>query len=205
VKVTKKKELAPEEQNREDVKAQREEWAQNAPLLDARKLVFIDETGAKTNMTRRYGRAPVGKRVGDHAPAGHWNTTTLIAAVSESGPLAPLLLDGATDSEVFTAWVEQFLVPSLREGEIVVMDNLSSHKVKRVRELIESAGACLLYLPPYSPDLNPIEKMWSKVKALLRGAKARTQEALDKAVAQALAAVTQSDIQGWFRCCGYTI
>jgi transposase len=173
--------------------------------LDARRLVFIDETGAKTNMTRRYGRAPAGKRVLDHAPSGHWNTTTLIAAMGSRGPLAPLLLEGATDTEVFAAWAEQMLVPALRPGDIVVMDNLSSHKAARIRTLIEGAKAHLLYLPPYSPDLNPIEKMWSKIKALLRGAKARTQEALSQAVANALNAVTHSDIEGWFRHCGYVI
>lgn len=167
--------------------------------------MFVDETGAKTNMTRRYGRAPAGTRVHDHAPAGNWNTTTLIAAVGINGPLAPLLLQGATDGEVFAAWTEQFLVPTLAEGDIVVMDNLSSHKGKDVRALIEGAGARLLYLPPYSPDLNPIEKMWSKIKTLLRGAKARTRETLEQAVATALAAVTTTDVAGWFEHCGYTI
>jgi transposase len=197
--------VAPAEQNRPDVAAERAAWEQKAPFLDAERLVFLDETGTKTNMTRRYGRAPAGCRVRDHAPAGHWNTTTLIAAVRPSGPLAPLLLECATDGEVFAAWTEQFLVPSLREGDIVVMDNLTSHKSSRVRALIEAAGARLLYLPPYSPDLNPIEKMWSKIKALLRAAKARTQEALNEAVAAALAAVTPADIRGWFRHCGYEI
>jgi transposase len=187
------------------VRAEREQWKCRAPSLDARKLVFIDETGAKTNMTRRYGRAPAGRRVHDHAPAGHWNTTTLIAAMGRDGPLAPLLVEGATDAEVFAAWTEQFLVPALKKGDVVVMDNLSSHKSARIRALIEEAGASLLYLPPYSPDLNPIEKMWSKIKALLRGAKARTQEALSQAVASALNAVTDSDIAGWFRHCGYVI
>lgn len=195
----------PEEQNREDVKAEREKWKQQAPLLSADSLVFLDETGAKTNMTRRYGRAPVGKRVEDQAPFGRWNTTTLIAAVRTSGAFAPLLLDGATDGDAFLAWVEQFLVPSLRKGDIVVMDNLSSHKTTAVLHAIEAAGAYLLYLPPYSPDLNPIEKMWSKIKAILRGAKARTYEALMEAVAKALSAITPSDIAGWFRHCGYTI
>lgn len=156
-------------------------------------------------MTRRYGRAPVGQRVRDHAPAGHWNTTTLIAAVRPSGPAAPMLLEGATDADAFVTWTEQMLVPSLGAGDIVVMDNLSSHKSVRVRQLIEKAGATLLYLPPYSPDLNPIEKMWSKIKALLRGAKARTQESLQESVAAALSAISRADIEGWFRHCGYII
>lgn len=173
--------------------------------MDATNLVFLDETGAKTNMTRRYGRATMGERVHDMTPAGHWNTTTLLAAVSAKGPLAPLLLEGAMDADAFTAWVEQFLVRELKPGDIVVMDNLSSHKSAQIRPLIENAGAYLLYLPPYSPDLNPIEKMWSKIKTLLRGAKARTLETLTQAVAQALDAVTTNDIKGWFRLCGYII
>jgi len=147
----------------------------------------------------------VGERVGDQTPCGNWNTTTLIAAVRSTGPFAPMLLDGATDGDAFIAWVEQFLAPSLRRGEIVVMDNLSSHKISAVRQAIEAAGAQLLYLPPYSPDLNPIEKMWSKIKTLLRGAKARTYDALVSAVAEVLTAVTPSDIKGWFSHCGYAI
>lgn len=171
--------------------------------MDAASLVFLDETGAKTNMTRRYGRAVGGARLHDAAPAGHWSTTTLVSAVGRRGPMAPLLLEGAMDAEAFAAWVEQFLVRELQPGDTVVMDNLSSHKAHRVRPAIEAAGARLLYLPPYSPDLNPIEKMWSKIKALLRGAKARTQEALEKAVAASLAAITAGDVAGWFRSCGY--
>lgn len=187
------------------MKARREQWLRDAPGLDIDRLVFLDETGAKTNMTRRYGRAMGGERARDKAPVGHWSTTTLVSAVGTRGPLAPLLLEGAMTADIFTAWVEQFLVRELREGDIVVMDNLSSHKAQQVRLLIEKAGAKLLYLPPYSPDLNPIEKMWSKIKALLRGAKARTQEALEKAVAQALSAVTTEDIIGWLKASGYSI
>lgn len=184
---------------------QREQWRQNAPALATGNLVFLDETGAKTNMTRRYGRAWAGDRVHDRAPAGSWSTTTLVAAVGLSGYRAPLLLEGALDADAFTAWVEQCLVRELRPGDIVMMDNLSSHKARQVRPLIERAGAQLIYLPPYSPDLNPIEKMWSKIKALLRGAKARTTEALDKAVADALDAITTGDIKEWFKSCGYAI
>ena len=187
------------------MREQRGRWREEAPILNPRNFVFLDETGAKTNMTRRYGRAHGGERARDRAPAGHWSTTTLLAAVAIDGTRAPLLLDGPVDADCFAAWVEQFLVRELRQGEIVVMDNLASHKAAQVRPLIEAAGARLLYLPPYSPDLNPIEKMWSKVKALLRGAKARTQEALTSAVASALDAVTQQDIAGWFQSCGYTI
>jgi transposase len=154
-------------------------------------------------MTRRYGRAMGGGRAHDKAPAGHWNTTTLLCAVGTRGPVAPLVFEGPVDADVFAAWVEQFLLPTLRRGDVVVLDNLSSHKAASVRALIEGVGARLLFLPPYSPDLNPIEKMWSKIKTLLRGAKARTLEALEKAIAQALDAVTTDDIKGWFESCGY--
>lgn len=197
--------MAPAEQDRPDVAEQRERWRKMAPTLDAKHLVFIDETGTKTNMTRRYGRSPVGRPVGEHVPTSRWHSTTLLAAVRADGPQAPLLLEGATDADAFAAWIEQSLAPTLSPGDIVVMDNLSSHKCPAVRALIEARGATLEYLPAYSPDLNPIEKMWSKVKALLRGAKARTQELLEQAVASALDAVTSTDIQGWFRSCGYTI
>jgi len=203
VSVSKKKDVVAEEQNRADVKAERARWKKEAPDLDLQSLVFLDETGAKTNMTRRYGRASVGQRAGDHVPCGHWNTTTLIAAVRTSGPFAPMLLDGATNGDAFLTWVRQVMVPSLRAGDIVVMDNLSSHKSNAVREAIEGAGARLLYLPPYSPDLNPIEKMWSKMKTFLRGAKARTYDELIDAVKNALEKITTSDIENWFRHCGY--
>jgi transposase len=187
------------------VKLAREKWREELKTLDAKQYLFVDETGAKTNMTRRYGRAPVGERVRDHTPAGNWTTTTLLSAVRDGGPVAPLLIEGATDAAVFTTWVEQCLAPTLRQGDTVVMDNLSSHKAAAVAELIAARGAKLRYLPPYSPDLNPIEKMWSKVKTLLRGAKARTAETLSQAVADALSAVTKSDVQGWYQSCGYTI
>jgi transposase len=187
------------------VKLGRQEWRQEQKTTDATRYIFVDETGVKTNMTRRYGRAPVGEPVRDHAPAGHWSATTLIGALGNEGSVAPLLIEGATDASVFTKWVEQCLAPTLSPGDTVVMDNLSSHKAKAVGELISARGAKLRYLPPYSPDLNPIEKMWSKVKTLLRGAKARTAESLTEAVANALAAVQKTDAQGWFKTCGYTI
>lgn len=193
-----------EEQNREDVKAERARWKKEAPELDLQSLVFLDETGAKTNMTRRYGRAAIGQRAGDHVPCGNWNTTTLIAAMRKSGPIAPMLLEGATNADAFLTWLRELLVPDLRKGDIVVMDNLSSHKCQAVREAIEGAGARVVYLPPYSPDLNPIEKMWSKLKAFLRGAKARTYDELIDAVKNALEKITTTDIENWFHHCGYT-
>lgn len=156
-------------------------------------------------MTRLYGRSPRGERLVCHAPAGRWETTTLIAAVRTSGPAAPCLLAGPLDGDAFFAYVEQQLVRALKPGDILVMDNLSTHKNSGALRLLEEAGVTVLFLPPYSPDLNPIEKMWSKVKASLRKAAARTGEALMKAVAAALDAVTQGDIKGWFQSCGYII
>jgi transposase len=169
------------------------------------RLVFLDESGAKTNMTRLYGRAAFGKRVCDSIPTARWHTTTVIAAVGVDGPLAPCMLEGAMDAAAFRAYVEQLLVPAWKPGDFVVMDNLSSHKDSAAREAIEEAGAIVLDLPPYSPDLNPIEKMWSKIKAFLRKAKARSFEDLAQALKGAIQDITLSDTQGWFQSCGYKI
>lgn len=166
-------------------------------------LVFVDESGAKTNMTRLYGRAKNGTRAVDPAPGGHWSTTTMISSVRLDGSTVPMVVDGATNKEVFTVYIEKFLRPSLSKGDIVILDNLSAHKGKEIRELIESVGAELWYLPPYSPDLNPIEKMWSKVKAILRKLKARTEQELILAIAKALERITPQDVKGWFNSCGY--
>ena len=163
----------------------------------------MDESGANTALTRPYGRAPRGQRLVDDVPQGHWQTTTLTAAVRLTGVTAALLFQGATDALAFGTYVEQVLVPSLRAGDVVVMDNLSAHKAAAVEEAIRAAGAEVRYLPPYSPDLNPIEKVWSKVKAYLRKAKARTAEALYEAIAQALREVTPEDCQAFFASCGY--
>jgi len=197
--------LRPSEQNRPDVKQKREQWRRDLAGKDPRRLIFIDESSAKTNMTRLYGRAARGKRVHDSVPTATWHTTTMVAAVGAEGPRAPLMLEGAIDGEAFRAYVKQVLVPELKPGDWVVMDNLSSHKDALAREAIESVGAFVLDLPPYSPDFNPIEKMWSKIKALLRAAKARCFEDLVQAMAEALQKVTPSDIQGWFQSCGYII
>ena len=167
------------------------------------KLVFIDESGAKTNMTRLYGRAKKGQRAVDDTPSGHWCTTTMISSVRLDGSTACMVVDGATTKDIFKAYVEKILLPTLRPGDVVVLDNLSSHKNQEVRDLVESVGAELCFLPPYSPDLNPIEKMWSKVKAILRKLKARTEQALITAIAQALESVTAADAKGWFKSCGY--
>lgn len=168
------------------------------------RLVFVDESGAKTNMTRLYGRAMAGQRAIDNTPCGHWCTTTMISSVRLDGSTACMVVDGATNKDVFEAYVEQILLPSLKAGDIVVLDNLAAHKNQRVRELIKSVGGELWYLPAYSPDLNPIEKMWSKIKSILRTLKARTEEALIEAIAKSLEMVTASDARGWFESCGYT-
>lgn len=154
-------------------------------------------------MTRLFGRAPRGVRVVEAVPTGHWQTSTLVAAVRCQGVLAPVLLDGAMNGATFAGYVQRVLVPQLQPGDVVVLDNLAAHKVVGAREAIAAAGARLLFLPPYSPDLNPIEPVWSKVKAWLRKAAARTWAALVDAVADALRAVTPTDCQGCFAHCGY--
>jgi len=158
-----------------------------------------------TEMTRRYARAPRGERVGEGVPVGHWHTLTLLGALTSEGLLAAMTVDSPTDGDVFLAYLEQVLCPRLRPGQIVIMDNLAAHKIDGVREQIESVGAQLLYLPPYSPDFNPIEPAWSKVKQLLRGAKARTVEVLETALAQALSAITPQNASAWFAHCGYAL
>lgn len=155
-------------------------------------------------MTRLYGRAPRGTRAFDQVPCGRWETTTMIAAVGRNGPQAPWVLDGPLDGAAFATWARQVLAPTLESGDIVVLDNLSTHRNQEARKAIEATGACLWFLPPYSPDLNPIEKMWSKIKALLRKAKAREPEALFKAIGEAFAEVSESDIRNWFESCGYS-
>lgn len=156
-------------------------------------------------MTRRYGRASHGERVREGAPAGHWRTLTLLGAITLDGLLATMTIESPTDGEVFLAYVEQVLCPRLYPGQIVVMDNLSAHKNPQVRNLIEQTGARLLYLPPYSPDFNPIEQCWAKIKECLRAAKARLLDALDQAIAAAISTITSQNSVAWFRHCGYRI
>ena len=172
--------------------------------IDLRRFRFIDESGAKTNMVRTRGRCPRGQRLLASAPAGHWKTTTMLAAIGLDGVDAPWTLDGAMDADAFEVYVEHVLTPTLCGGEIVVLDNLSSHKRPRVAELIRAAGADVWYLPPYSPDLNPIEQMWSKVKQILRSLAARTVDDLITAIGDALKQVTIDDILAWFIHAGYT-
>lgn len=186
------------------MKAEREAWREQfAAAVDPSRLVFLDETGATTAMARRYGRAPSGVRVDGPVPHGHWKTTTLTAALRLDGVGPCLAFDGATDSACFEAYVARCLVPSLRPGDVVVMDNLSCHKAPGVARLIDAAGAEVRYLPPYSPDLNPIEQLFSKLKAWLRSAKARTVDGLIEAMGDALRAVRLADIRGWFAHSGY--
>lgn len=185
------------------MKEQRRQWQADQPALDLSKLVFLDESGAKTNMTRLRGRAKGGQRVIDDAPCGHWCTTTMISSVRLDGGTACMAIVGSTTGEVFREYVRHVLLPTLRPGDIVVMDNLSAHKNTEAIELINGVGAAVRFLPPYSPDFNPIEEMWSKVKEFLRDAKARTQAALFDAIAAALKTVTPQDAVGWFTSCGY--
>jgi transposase len=179
------------------------EWRAGQADMKLERLVFIDESGASTKMTRLYGRCARGKRLVCAVPHGHWKTTTFVGALRQDGMKAPCVFDGPINGEAFLAWVEQFLVPTLRPGDIVVMDNLSSHKVKGIREAIEAAGATLRYLPPYSPDLNPIEQFFAKLKALLRKAAARTRETLDDAIADALTRFSPSECANFFVHSGY--
>ena len=156
-------------------------------------------------MIRLYGRAPRGERVRDAAPHGHWGVRTLIGSVRGDGQTTCMTIDAPTDRNVFLAYVKKVLVPTLRPGDIVVMDNLAAHKTPAVVEAIRSAGAFEEYLPPYSPDLNPIEKMWSKIKVLLRAMVARTSRALHRAIRRSLERITSQDAVSWFASCGYTI
>jgi transposase len=173
--------------------------------MDPKKLVFIDETWAKTNMTRLRGRSRVGERLVEKVPFGHWKTTTLVAALDFNGMRCSMTLDGAINRIAFEAFVRQILVPTLSIGDIVVMDNLSSHKGECVRQMIQARGANLLYLPPYSPDLNPIEPAFSKLKQLLRSIAHRTLDALWTNVQCVLDQISSSDARGFFRHCGYTL
>jgi transposase len=191
------------EQERPDVAAARHAWLACQADLNPERLVFIDETGAATNMARRYGRCPRGQRLVAYGPWGHWKTITFVAALRADKVTAPCVFDGPIDGESFLAYVEQSLVPTLQQDDIVVMDNLSSHKVAGVREAIEAAGAELRYLPAYSPDFNPIEQLFAKIKALLRKAAARTIDALIVEIAVALTKVSPHECANYLASQGY--
>jgi len=184
------------------VQEARRKWIESQPVLDVTKLVFLDETGASTNMTRTRGRSPRGTRCVASAPHGHWKTTTFIAGLRYNDITAPMVLDGPMDGEAFLVYVEQFLCPTLKDGDIVIADNLPSHKVAGVRQAIEATGATLRYLPPYSPDLNPIEKLFSKLKALLRKAAHRTVDALWNEIGQLLTTFPPQECSNFFSSAG---
>jgi len=199
----KKKTLHAAEQHRGDVAEEREEWKKLQEVIDAKKFVFLDETWTKTNMTPTHGRVEIGKRLIDFIPHGHWKTTTFLAALRHDGLTAPLVIDGAINGKIFLAWVKQELLPTLHESDIVVMDNLSSHKVAGVKEAIESVGAKLLYLPPYSPDFNPIENVFSKLKTLVRKAKVRKMEDLWNKLGELCDVFSPQECQNYFKNAGY--
>jgi len=171
--------------------------------FDPRRLVFIDESGANITLVPRFGRAPKGQRCYGSVPRGHYRHLTLFASLSLTGMEASMILEGAADREAFRVYVEQVLVPTLKPRQLVILDNLSVHKQAPLRRAIEAVGCRVLFLPTYSPDLNPIEQAFAKIKQILRRTQARTTEALDEAIGQAIERVTQTDASGFFRGCGY--
>lgn len=181
----------------------RTQWKDEQPHWDCRRLVFLDETATATNMVRQRGRSPRGQRCIASVPHGHWKSTTFIAGLRHDAITAPLVLDGPMNGAAFLAYVQQCLCPTLHPGDIVVADNLSCHKVEGVRAAIEATGATLRYLPPYSPDLNPIEKMFSKLKALLRKAAKRTIDSLWSEIGRVLDLFTPEECENYFTSCGY--
>lgn len=173
--------------------------------LDLARFKFVDESGVNLALTRLFGRAPRGERVVDSVPKNYGEDLTMLGALSASGVEALMTVNGATDGEVFLAFVREVLAPTLEPGDVVIWDNLGAHRSAAVRAVVEARGARLLFLPPYSPDMNPIERCWSKMKTFLRAAKARTREALETAIKQSLATVTESDARAWFAHCGYAL
>jgi len=191
------------EQDRPDVLSRRQAWFESQPDLDPERLVFVDETGASTKMSRRHGRALRGERLRMSVPHGHWKTTTFVGALRLTGITAPMVLDGAMTAAWFLAYVEQVLAPTLQSGDVVIMDNLPAHKGAAVRRAIEATGAELRLLPPYSPDFNPIENAFAKLKALLRKAAARTVTGLEHAIADAIDTFTPAECANYFAAAGY--
>jgi transposase len=180
------------------VAEKRAHWHERLAAEVPARLVFVDESGANTKMTRIGGRAPVGQRLRAHVPHGHYQTTTLVCAIRLSGPSAPCLFEGAMDGEMFLAWIQQGLVAELHQDDLVIMDNLATHKMSGVRRAIEQAGARLEFLPPYSPDFNPIENMWSKFKQSLRSQSPRTASELIAAAKIAFERISTADCRGFF-------
>jgi transposase len=200
-----KKTLLARERDRPDVTEARATWRAELAAIDPRRLVFLDESGIDTRLTRAYGRAARGRRALGKVPRGRWERLTVIGALALDGVVAGMSVAAATGTAVFLAFVEQALIPALRgrPDAIVVMDNLAAHKAERVRAALDAAGVGYRYLPAYSPDLNPIEPCWSKLKSWLRAKAARSLEALDAELGPALAAITARDARGWFRLAGY--
>jgi transposase len=199
----KKKSLRAAEQKRKDVARARRKWIREQGLLDSTKLVFIDETSVNTNMVRLYGRCPCGVRLVDHVPFGQWKTMTFVSALRHDGMVAPMLIEGPMNGEVFLDYVEQCLAPTLKPNDIVVLDNLASHKVSGVVEAIEAAGATLRYLPQYSPDLNPIEMPFSKFKACLRKLAQRTVPGIRRGIRSFLSSLKGQECANYLRHAGY--
>ena len=199
------KALRAAEQGREDLAAARAAWRAELAGLDPRRLVFLDEGGIDTRMTRGWARAPRGRRATGTVPHGRWERLTVIGALALDGVVAAMSVAAATSAAVFPAFAEQVLAPALRDrpGAVVVMDNLAAHKAEAVRGALDRAGLAHRYLPPCSPDLNPIEQAWSKLKTSLRAQGARSRPALEHALGPALAAITARDARGWFRLAGY--
>ena len=179
-------------------------WRRIRKLVQSR-LRFLDEAGATTILTRLYARALGGNRTTEAVPRNYGQSTSMLATLSIDGVEAPMLIEGSVDTLVFNAYCEQVLQPTLKPGDVIVLDNLGAHRASRIEEIAASCGARVLWLPPYSPDFSPIELMWSKVKAYLKKVKARTQEQLEKAIAEALKTITISDCLNWFRHCGYQV
>ncbi len=202
---TKKKSLHATERDSPRVKQARQEFSHTISMVDPRLLKFIDESGVNLSMTRLYGRAPRGERVVGSVPGDHGPNVTMVGSMGLEGIGAAMSFEGPMNGAVFKVFVEQVLGPTLVEGDVVVMDKLAAHKVVGIEQAIESRGATLVYLPPYSPDFSPIEQCWSKVKTRLRKAKARSVEALDQTIVHALGEVTKSDAKGWFQHCGYAL
>ena len=200
-----KKTVHADEQRRPDVAAERRRWRDGLPLRDAWQYVFIDECGVTTDLLRRYGRSLRGVRLRDHTPCGHWETHTIVAALGPDGLTAPAVFDGPIDTASFRAYVEQVLAPTLRRGDVVVLDNLAVHKQPEVRVAIEAAGAQVRFLPPYSPDFNPIEMAFAKLKAFMRAARPRTFDHVTALTAAALALFTPAECRNYVRHCGYRL
>lgn len=194
-----KKSLHASERDTEINQARRQTYLERIASIPEEQLIFLDESGVSTQMTRLYARCCDGSRICESTPQGCWKVLTILGAISTRGIIASMTIEAATDKEIFLAYLDHVLCPALRPGDVVVMDNLSSHKSKEVRQRIEQAGAKLLYLPPYSPDLNPIEKAWAKLKQLLRSTQARTAEALQQAISRLLPSITAQNAQAWFR------